>query len=170
MALNFPLDVLLVPESIQMLDAERDAAGIAAAQVIIELTESQPVDDLVALRRATERLRAGGYRVVIDDVEPGIAHLDGLLDLPFNGVKLDKDLVRQLGSDFEAHAFAQRLIDAAKRRGLMVIAEGVEDAATWERLTQLGVDLAQGFFAARPLSAVAVPLWLRRWDKRRHFG
>ncbi len=169
-ALNFPLDVLLVPDSVRMLDEERLAAGIPATQVIVELTESQPVDDVAALGRATERLRSSGYRVVIDDVEPGIARLDALLDLPFHGVKLDKDVVQGLGTCAAAHDFTQRLIAMAKRRGLITIAEGVEDVATWRMLARLGIDLAQGFFLARPLLATSVPLWLRRWSKRRNFS
>ena len=67
MALNFPLDVLQVPEALALLDEQRQEAGIAARRVVIELTESQPVQCLVTLRRALEHLRALGYRVSIDD-------------------------------------------------------------------------------------------------------
>jgi EAL domain-containing protein (putative c-di-GMP-specific phosphodiesterase class I) len=169
-ALNVPLNVLLMPASIQMLDAERRNAGIAARQVIIELTESQPVEDFVALRDSVERLRASGYRVAIDDIAPSVPRLDELLELPFSDAKLDKDLVQQIATEPGALAFTVRLIEVAKRHGLTITAEGVEDAATWELLNDLGVDLVQGFFAARPLVAVAVPIWLRRWAKRRHFG
>ena len=57
LALNFPLDVLLVPEALELLDIQRRHAGIAAARVIIELTESRPVEDLVTLRGAMKTLR-----------------------------------------------------------------------------------------------------------------
>jgi EAL domain-containing protein (putative c-di-GMP-specific phosphodiesterase class I) len=63
-----------------------------------------------------------------------------------------------------------RVVDTAKGRGLTVTAEGVEHAATWDRLVGLGVDQAQGFLIARPLMAVAIPVWLRRWSKRQRFG
>ncbi len=169
-ALNFTLDVLLVPQAEVLLDAQRRIAGIEAEQVIIELTESRPVEDVPGLRRAIERLRAAGYGVVIDDVQPAVPRLQALMELPFTGVKLDKDMVQVLAADTELHDFTLGIVDIAKRRGLTVTAEGVEDAAAWDRLAGLGIDMAQGFLIARPLLAVALPVWLRRWSKRRHFG
>ncbi len=169
-ALNFPLDVLLVPQAMVLLDAQRRIAGIEAAQVIVELTESRPVEDVPGLRRAIERLRAAGYGVVIDDIQPEVPKLHALMDLPFTGVKLDKDLVLVLADDPRLLDFTRDIVGVAKSRGLTVTAEGVEDAAAWDRLAGLGVDMAQGFLIARPLLAVAVPVWLRRWSKRRHFG
>lgn len=169
-ALNFPLDVLLVPAAMELLDAQRREAGIPREQVVIELTESRPVEDVVGLRRAIERLRNSGYGTVIDDVQPGVPKLEALLELPFTGVKLDKDLVQRLTDDEASRDFTRGIVDVAKSRGLTVTAEGVEDAATWDRLADLGIDMAQGFLMARPLLAVAVPVWLRRWSKRQHLG
>ena len=54
----------------------------------------------------------------------------------------------------------------AATRGLTVTAEGVEDSATWDRLADMGVEQAQGYLIARPLLAIAVPVWLRRWPRR----
>jgi EAL domain-containing protein (putative c-di-GMP-specific phosphodiesterase class I) len=169
-ALNFPLDVLLVPQAMVLLDAQRLIAGIEAKQVIIELTESRPVEDVVALGHAIERLRAAGYGVVIDDIQPEVPRLQALLELPFTGVKLDKDLVQLLADDTGLCDFTRETVGVAKSRGLSVTAEGVEDPAAWRRLVDLGVDMAQGFLIARPLVAVAVPVWLRRWSKRPKFG
>jgi EAL domain-containing protein (putative c-di-GMP-specific phosphodiesterase class I) len=166
-ALNFPLDVLLVPQAMVLLDAQREVAGIEAGQVIIELTESRPVEDVPGLRRAIERLRAAGYGVMIDDVQPTVPRLQALMELPFTGVKLDKDMVQLLGDDTGLRDFTLGIVGTAKARGLTVTAEGVEDRAAWDRLAGLGVDMAQGFLIARPLLAVAVPVWLRRWSKRR---
>jgi EAL domain-containing protein (putative c-di-GMP-specific phosphodiesterase class I) len=169
-AVNFPLDVLLVPQALALLDMQRRRDGITAEQVIIELTESQPVQDVAMLHTATSRLRNAGYQVVIDDVEPAVPQLAALLELPFTGIKLDKDLVQRMADDTASCDFVARVVDTAKGRGLTVTAEGVEHAATWDRLVGLGVDQAQGFLIARPLMAVAIPVWLRRWSKRQRFG
>jgi len=167
--LNFPLDVLLVPEAMRLLDAQRREAGIVAERVVIALTESRPVEDVPGLQRAIERLRASGYGVLLDDIQPGVPKLPALLELPFTGVKLDKDLVQHLGGDPALRDFTRGIVDLAKARGLIVTAEGVEDAATWDRVAGLGIDMAQGFLMARPLLAIALPVWLRRWSKRQHF-
>ena len=163
-SLNLPLDVLLLTAALTRLDAQRQAAGIPVERVIIELTESRPVDDFAALRRALERLRQAGYQIVIDDVGPAVAELDLLLELPFTGLKLDKWLVLQLETNPEVLAEVERVVARAKARGLSVVAEGIENVAQWHRLHALGVDHAQGFLVAHPLPAAAVPVWLKSWQ------
>jgi EAL domain-containing protein (putative c-di-GMP-specific phosphodiesterase class I) len=168
-SLNFPLDVLVGTAALAWLDSQRQAACIAVERVIIELTESQPVRDLAALRGAVERLRRAGYQIVIDDVGPAVTGLDQLLDLPFTGIKLDKAVVRQVGTAPDFVPDMERIIGGAKARGLTVVAEGIESVALWHRLRALGADLAQGFLVAHPLPAAAVPLWLKSWQELPHF-
>jgi EAL domain-containing protein (putative c-di-GMP-specific phosphodiesterase class I) len=164
-SLNFPLDVLVGTTALAQLEARRRAAEIPVGQVVVELTESQPVGDHAALRGAVERLRRTGYQVVIDDVGPAVPGLDRLLDLPFTGIKLDQHLVHQLATDPAAVTEVERIIRIARLRDLTVVAEGVETVALWHQLTALGVDQAQGFLIAHALPAVAVPVWLRSWQE-----
>ena len=86
-----------------------------------------------------------------------------LLDLPFTSLKLDKDLVQQVGTSQEARSFLASTIDAAKARGLVVTAEGVETNSIWHDMAALGVDEMQGFLVARPLPVAAVPVWWDAW-------
>jgi EAL domain-containing protein (putative c-di-GMP-specific phosphodiesterase class I) len=165
-ALNFPLDVLLVAHAPTLLELHHRLQGIPTEQVIIELTESRPVEDLRSVGEATTRLRQAGYQVVIDDVQPAAPHLDALLDLPFTGLKFDKDIVKRIVQDPAAERFVSDIVEAAEARGLMLTAEGVENAPIWQRLVQLGVHRAQGFLIARPMMASAIPGWLRRWSTR----
>ncbi len=168
--LNFPLDVLLVPDALRQLEARRQAAGVAAGHVIIELTESRPVEDLVTLAGVLERLRGDGYRISIDDVSPAVPRIAKLLELPFTGVKLDKAVVQHLPQMPAMQDFVARVMAVAQARHLSVVAEGVEDVATWRRMLALGVDHAQGFLVARPLPAAAVPIWLEAWRSQPEFG
>jgi EAL domain-containing protein (putative c-di-GMP-specific phosphodiesterase class I) len=162
-SVNFPLDVLVRISALARLESQRRAARIPVERVVIELTESQPVRDLVALRGAVEHLRRAGYQIVIDDVGPAVTGLEQLLDLPFTGIKLDKALVRQVGTASDVVSDVERLIGGAKVRGLTVVAEGIESVALWHRLRGLGADQAQGFLVAHPLPAAAVPMWLKSW-------
>jgi len=162
-SLNFPLDLLVGTTAVAQLDARRRVAEIPVWQVVVELTESQPVGDHAALRGAVEHLRRTGYQVVIDDVSPAVPGLDQLLDLPFTGIKLDQHLVHQLATDPAAVAEVERIIRIARLRDLTVVAEGVETAALWHQVKALGVDQAQGFLVAHALPAAAVPVWLKSW-------
>ena len=170
LALNFPLDVLLAPEALHRLAARRRAAGVAADRIVIELTESRPVTDLAALGRVLEGLRAEGYRISIDDVAPTVPRVAELLDLPFTGLKLDKTVVQRVAREPALRDFVRRTIDVARARNMTVVAEGVEDVATWRSMVAVGAGYAQGFLVARPLPAAAVPIWLEAWRDQPEFG
>lgn len=163
MAVNFPLDVLLLPAALDKLEEQRAAFGLGAGQVAIELTESRPVEDFTQLGRSLEHLRRLGYRVAIDDVGPAVPRLEPLLELPFTCLKLDKELVQRIGLCADDHGFVARTIEQAKMRGLFVVAEGVETESIWSEVARMGADAAQGFLAARPLPVAAVPAWWEAW-------
>jgi EAL domain-containing protein (putative c-di-GMP-specific phosphodiesterase class I) len=116
-ALNVPLDVLVGPDALHRLEADRTAAGLPARQVVIELTESRVVSDLRQLARVVEQLRRAGYGVALDDLGPAMPRYEALLDIPFTAVKLDKTIVMRGGGEDAAAAFVARIIGAAKARG-----------------------------------------------------
>jgi EAL domain-containing protein (putative c-di-GMP-specific phosphodiesterase class I) len=163
MSVNFPLDVLLQPAALEMLEEQRAAAGIPADRVIIELTESRPVDDIPMLRRSLDWLRRQGYGAAIDDVGPAVPRLDPLLDLPFTSLKLDKELVQKVATSDPVRGFLSDTIQQARQAGLVVVAEGVETDEIWGIMKGLGAHEAQGFLAARPLPVAAVPIWWDAW-------
>lgn len=163
LAVNMPLDAMLRRGAATWIERERKAAGIPAGMLILELTESLPVTDIPALREAVERLRGLGYRLAIDDVGPSARAPENLLDMPFAALKLDKDLVAETITSATARQFLERAVGAARVAGMRVVAEGIEDGATWERMRAYGVDEGQGFIIARPLGAEALPGWRRRW-------
>ena len=162
-SVNFPLDVLLMPSALDRLEEQRHAAGLLADRIVIELTESRPVDDIPMLSKSLERLRGLGYGVAIDDVGPAVPRLAPLLDLPFTSLKLDKELVQKVLQSAEIEKFLATTIAQAKAHDLTVVAEGVETDAIWDRMRQLGADHVQGFLAARPLPVAAIPVWWDSW-------
>jgi EAL domain-containing protein (putative c-di-GMP-specific phosphodiesterase class I) len=163
--LNFPLDVMMDMSALDRLDAQRQAAGVPASRVVVELTESRPAEDIVTLARSVERLRAWGYGISIDDVGPAVPRVEPLLDVPFTCLKFDKDMVRHGAEDPDALAFLRKIADAAHARNMTVVAEGVATRALWDLMASIGVDEAQGFLVARPLPAAAVPIWLDAWRR-----
>ncbi len=163
--LNFPLDVILRPEAIDRLEAQRQAAGIPARLIAIELTESLPVHDFPGLRTVLERIRAMGYHTAIDDVSPTVSGLAELLTLPFTTLKLDKDIVALAGDDQATLAFLRATTDKAHQAGMKVVAEGIETVKAWDLMRAAGVDGIQGDLLARPVPAAAVPVWLDAWER-----
>ena len=137
-SINLSLDVLLIPAAIERLDEQRCAAGLRAERCLIELTESRVVDDLPALGIAIARLRRLGYGVAIDDVGPDVANYRALLDLPFTTMKLAFEIVQRTADQAAARDFVSETIELGRRRGLDVVAEGIETQELWTSMQQLG--------------------------------
>jgi len=161
--LNIAVDDMLRPDLPGWLSAQCAAADMPPSMLVLEMTETQPVQDAVALRMAVKRLSALGFILMIDDVGPGLRDPAGLLDLDFAGMKIDRLLVNAAVGDTDARRLLTRLLGHARQAGLATVAEGVEDAATWDHVRALGFDLVQGFLASRPLPAAAVATWHLAW-------
>ena len=166
LSINFSLDVLLSAPALARLDARRQAANIPSSVVLIELTESRPVEDLVGLERSLRRVREAGYAVALDDITPSLPHLDRLLEMPFTVLKLDKGVVRGAAEHTDAAAFISRILATANAQGMAVTAEGVEDARIWAKMSALGVHAAQGYLIGAPMRAADILDWLADWTAR----
>jgi len=99
--------------------------------------------------------------VAIDDFGTGYSSLAYLTDLPIGELKIDKSFVRAMGTDTRNAIVVRSTIELAHNLGLRTVAEGIEDAYTFERLRALGCELAQGFHMSKPLPAAALLNW---WD------
>lgn len=163
LAVNFPLDVLLMPTALTWLDRARRAAGIPAARIVVELTESRPVSRLADLTAAVSRLRGQGYGLAIDDVGPTLRDHRALLALAFSSLKLDRKLVRDAMDHAVAAAFLRRTIAAAHDAGMLVVAEGIATRRLWAQMAALAVDQAQGYLVGRPMAAGHVAQWHAAW-------
>ena len=168
LAVNLPLDVLLLPDAVAWLVAACRAAGIPCEAIVIELTESQEIDDITALAVVVAQLRGLGFGLAIDDVGPDVRDHSPLLDLPFTMLKLDRTLVQ--AADGESGPFFAVALAEARRAGLTVIGEGVEDEATWARMAANGVDQVQGYLVSHPLAAADVACWWEGWRRHRWRG
>jgi EAL domain-containing protein (putative c-di-GMP-specific phosphodiesterase class I) len=166
LTVNLPLDVLLLPDALALIEAYRTAAKIDIQHIVIELTESRPVFDIPVLAAALQRWREFGYHLAIDDLGPEMVNQTDLFDLPFHVVKLDKTVVLRSRDNALAQRYLQRTIANAQARSLRIIAEGIEDGPLWVRMRDLGVDYAQGFLIARAMPATALEGWLKSWDAR----
>jgi EAL domain-containing protein (putative c-di-GMP-specific phosphodiesterase class I) len=161
-SVNLSLPLLLSSDLLPVVERVVRRTGLHPSKLVFELTESEEVKDRSALRRTLVRLRAAGHCVLLDD----LAQRDErrpLLDLPFNGFKLDRRFVEAMPDDAAARREARELMRHAEKHGQMVVAEGVSDERVWRTVRSLGIHLAQGFAVGRPLPPSALPVWLPVW-------
>ena len=140
--------------------------GINPEQITLEVTESALVHDLGASLEVLTRLRMHGFGLAIDDFGTGYSSMQQLALLPFTELKLDRSFVDRCYGDPPRQAIVESCIALARKLGLKSVAEGVEDGRTWHLLRQLGCDVCQGFFSARPMPAGALREWHYNWQAR----
>jgi EAL domain-containing protein (putative c-di-GMP-specific phosphodiesterase class I) len=128
------------------------------------LTETAAMGTTGEPLRALQRLADMGVRITVDDFGTGYSNLAYLRELPVHGLKLAGSFVEGLRGRKPDHVDSQivaSLVEMAHALGLSVTAEGVEEQAQADRLRDLGCDLAQGFYFARPAPADHIGALLR---------
>jgi len=133
-----------------------ETTGADPADLCLEITEGTLLQDMHAAVRHLHALRSLGVRISIDDFGTGYSSLAYLRMLPLDELKIDRSFVNPVADDASAAAIVESVITLGHALGLRVVAEGVETAAQLETLRDLGCDLAQGYYLARPAPAAAV--------------
>ncbi len=135
--------------------------AVPPGRLTLEITESALMVDPAQAQAVLLRLTALGVQLAIDDVGTGYSSLGYLKQLPVDAVKIDKSFVQNMGhTTTKDSAIVRSIIDLGHNLGLAVVAEGVEDQATWQRLRAAGCDVAQGFYMSRPMPAAELEHWL----------
>jgi diguanylate cyclase (GGDEF)-like protein len=133
---------------------------VPARMLELEITETIIMTDPIRARRVLTELAEMGLTISIDDFGTGYSSLAYLRDLPVTQLKIDRSFVQEMGRDLDDAVIVRSVVDLARNLGLQTVAEGVEDADTWEQLCALGCDSAQGYFLARPMPVDAFNSWL----------
>jgi len=133
--------------------------GADASRVVLEVTESAAMKDLPKTLRVMEQLRVLGIRFSIDDFGTGYSSLAHLKRLPVDEIKIDRSFVQELETRRADDVIVRSTINLGHALKLKVVAEGVEVPYSWELLNQLGCDLVQGYFVARPMPAEEFTAW-----------
>lgn len=124
--------------------------GIAPSQVVIELTEQTPIDDFHLLQTALHHYRAMGFSIALDDLGAGYSSLRLWSELRPDYVKIDRHFIDGIHQDALKREFVGSILQIAKASRAQVIAEGIELPEELAVLTEMGVDLVQGYLLGRP--------------------
>jgi len=150
------------PHIVETIRSALERKGMLPQELKIELTETVVIEDRATVGDVLEKLSALGIAIALDDFGTGYAGLDYLKTLPISCLKIDKTFVQDMASSLRCHEIVQSAINLAWSIGLSTIAEGIEDEDTVRRLNDLGCNIAQGYYFARPMPASAVAAWLKQ--------
>lgn len=128
--------------------------------LVLELTESFLMSDPVRSIGVMDQLANLGVDLSIDDFGTGYSSLSYLQRLPIKEIKIDKSFVMRMDTQPNDAMIVNVTVDLGQNLGLRVVAEGVENQATWELLNALGCDVAQGYLLSKPLPACETTEWI----------
>ncbi|MEU2179982.1 putative bifunctional diguanylate cyclase/phosphodiesterase [Streptomyces thermolilacinus] len=135
--------------------------GVPAGALQLEITEHVLLEDPQRAADTLAGLTGHGVKMSLDDFGTGYSSLVHLRRLPVSELKIDRSFVARLAVDTEDAEIVRCTVDLAHSLGLLVVAEGVEDDETWERLRDLGCDAVQGWLVAAAMPPQETTAWLR---------
>ena len=165
-AVNLSVWNIQNPHIIEVVKRGLEESRVSPDLIEFEITESAMIVDPIKAHKNLHALSDLGIDFSVDDFGTGFSSLSYLKRLPVQTVKIDKSFVRDMVTDAADRSIVQSIIEMAHNLGLMVVAEGVEDYAMLDLLTEMGCDQAQGYLFSPALPAKDFERWIEKgvWD------
>jgi EAL domain-containing protein (putative c-di-GMP-specific phosphodiesterase class I) len=120
--------------------------------ICFEITETAAISNLSRVIHFMETLRKLGCKFSLDDFGSGLSSFTYLKNLPVDYLKIDGQFIRNVAEDFVDESMVRAITDVGRAMGIQTIAERVETKQVLDKLSDLGIGFAQGFYLARPCS------------------
>jgi len=172
--IRLPIAVNLSPRSLldqglpDLVGGLLERFDVPASLLRLELTESFLVADSGRSDAVLNQLSQLGVGLSIDDFGTGFSSLSYLKRLPIEELKIDRSFVSHMLDRNEDFTIVRATVELGRNLGLRVVAEGVQDRETFDRLGDFGCDEAQGFYIAKPLDPEAFWTWLSAREAEFH--
>ena len=166
-----PLDSISVNMSIQQMrksyiDEKIDELAESyfkfAHKIRIEITEGVITNNPTLATKVMNDLVNSGLNFYLDDFGIGYSNFARVLDLPFEVVKIDRSLMKNIDTSAKARQVAKSMVDLLHNAGFEVLAEGIEREEQVRIAKEMGVDRIQGFYYARPMDAQSLIEFLKK--------
>ncbi|WNR44857.1 putative bifunctional diguanylate cyclase/phosphodiesterase [Paenibacillus roseipurpureus] len=151
-SINISPNQLNSPAFLEDLYRVIQETGVDPQFLELEITESMELERVDQVSRKLREVRNLGIRIAIDDFGAGLSNYHRMHQLPIDRLKLDRSLIRNIHTDDNQRFIVSAIILLANRRGIDVIAEGVEHAEQEKVLLELGCSVAQGFYYGQPMT------------------
>lgn len=150
-SINFLPNAVYKPETcIRRTLWAADKYDFPLDKIIFELTEHEQIGDMEHVKGIIAEYQRQGFRTAIDDFGAGFAGLGLLAELQPDIIKIDRALVSGIDHDPVRQAIVDGILTVCDGLGIEVVAEGIEERGEVDQLSQMGIDLMQGFYFAEP--------------------
>ncbi len=163
-SVNFSINTFSLENFSRFLIDTAAQHGVNPASLILEVTETQIMQNVANCQEVMMRLRMKKFGISIDDFGTGNSSLMQLKNIPFTELKIDRAFVHGAAHSTSARAILETSVDLARRLEMQTVAEGAETREDWDLVAALGVDYVQGFYCAKPLAAADLEKVLANWQ------
>lgn len=164
--INLSPEVCVVPETVPDIMQVLKQYDVSRSEVCMEITEMCRVRDAQSFSRMVEHLNRQGIRLALDDFGKGESNLLRLTQIPFQTLKIDKEMVWGTDGSKIAEDLVEGMIRIAHRHNIQVTAEGIETLDQARTLASWGCDYLQGYLIAPPLSYGKLLAFLKENGKK----
>jgi diguanylate cyclase (GGDEF)-like protein len=160
LSINLSAATLLHPQLATRVAQLAREHGVPPGRLELEVLETAALADLSAVVQTMEACARVGVCFALDDFGTGYSSLHYLRQLPVKSLKIDQGFVRRMLTDEGDMHIVRAVVGLASAFGVRTVAEGVETELLADSLTELGCDMLQGYWIARPMPAPALESWL----------
>lgn len=125
-----------------------------AKRVVFEIVESEGIEDFNEVNTFIDKVRVLGCKIAIDDFGSGYSNFEYLIKLNADYIKIDGSLIKDIVTNKNNQEIVFTIIDFAKRQGFKTIAEYVSSKEIFDKVKELGVDYAQGYYINEPSASI----------------
>lgn len=146
-----------------LIQAAQDE-GVDPSKVVLELTETQVMENAVDCLEVLMRLRMKKFGLSIDDFGTGHSSMEQLKRIPFTELKIDRAFVYGAIENSSARAILESSAVLAKKLKMEIVAEGAETREDWDLVEEPGCDYVQGFYCVKPMPNEVLMEFLENWQ------
>ena len=121
-----------------------------ASKVVFEIVESEGIEDFAHVNSFIDIVRELGCKIAIDDFGSGYSNFEYLIKLNADYIKIDGSLIKDILINKNNQEIVITIVDFARRQGFKTIAEFVSTKEIFDRVKELGIDYAQGYYIGEP--------------------
>lgn len=151
------ISVNISPRDFLLMDVAEELRGLVREfdldpdRLRLEITETMMMSDQGKRMEILRDLQAAGFRIEMDDFGSGYSSLNLLREMPVDILKIDMVFIRKTASNTRAQAIVRQVIAMARELGITSLIEGVEDENQYADLMDMGCQLYQGYYFAKPM-------------------
>jgi len=152
-SINITVDDILNKEIYNFI-INKLQAGSIGNKVVFEIIESEGIENFDQVIEFIDAVKKHGAKISIDDFGTGYSNFEYLMKLKVDYIKIDGSMIKNIDIDNNSQLITKTIVDFAKKMNIQTVAEFVYSKNVFDKVAELDVDFAQGYYFGEPRSEV----------------